>query len=438
MSEPRVDLRVLDAQLRVEGAGVLLPPRLTGSVRLRGAPTVRDALALPGGVLLAVVESGDELVVAPLVTGDRAVRRALEGDGAFTGIAQVVASAAAIGRFEPRVFGHVPAAGAERAIDVDQSNDSMVVGDDLVVKIYARTSPGPQPGLELPAHLAAVGFERTPRPFGALVWFEASDRPVLLATVSRYLPGAEDGWDWYVRDLLGWVDGGTSDAAVLEPADAIGGLVAELHRALASASTVLPEPLAAAGRETVNGWRARAEATLDEALGVAVEATRPRLRELAPRAREAFASFDAVDTTPVIRIHGDLHVGQVLRWAHGYAVSDFDGNPLAPPADRNALDAPARDVASMVRALDHVGRVVQRRRPGREADLEGWILDARARFLSAYREGLGGERHLFDDRLLFPFEVAQECHEHVYAARYLPRWAYVPDLALPAVLEAGP
>ena len=43
----------------------------------------------------------------------------------------------------------------ERAIDVDQSNDSVVVGDGAVVKLYVRTSPGPQPGLDLPAHLAA-------------------------------------------------------------------------------------------------------------------------------------------------------------------------------------------------------------------------------------------------------------------------------------------
>lgn len=436
--EPVVDLDALDEQLRLEGPAILFPPRLARSLRLEGAVAVRDALALPGGALLVVVESGDEVVATAVVPGHGGVRRALEGDGAFAGVARVLEAGVPVGRFEPRVFGSLPAPGAERAIDVDQSNDSMVVGDDLVVKIYARTSPGPQPGLDLPAHLAAVGFDRTPTPYGALVWIDAVDRPVLLATVSGYLPHAEDGWDWYVRDLLRWIDGEADDATVLEPAGAIGGLVAELHRALATPSRVVPHPVATVGRDAAARWRARAEATLDEALEVAVDATRPRLRELATRARDAFASFDTVDATPVMRIHGDLHVGQVLRWAGGYAVSDFDGNPLAPPAVRNAPDAPARDVASMVRAIDHVGRVVQRRRPGRETDVEGWILEARARFLAAYREGLATDGHLFDERLLFPFEVAQECHEHVYAARYVPRWAYVPDLALPVLLEAGP
>lgn len=437
MSELEVDLEALDALVRREGVAALLPPRLAGSVRLEGVPIVRDALVLPGGVLLSVVESGAGFIVSPLVPGPGTVRRALEGDGAFAGVAEVVARARPVGRFEPRVVAPMPAAGAERAIDVDQSNDSMVVGE-LVVKVYVRTSPGPQPGLDLPVHLASVGFDRMPQPYGALVWHDAADRPVLLATASGYLPGAEDGWAWYVRDLLGWIDGEAADAAVLDPATAIGGLVAGLHRALATASPVMPDPVSTAGADVVAGWRERAEATLAEALEIAVEATRPRLRAIAPAVREAFGAFDAVDETAVMRIHGDLHVGQVLRSDVGYAVSDFDGNPLAPPSTRTALDAPARDVASMVRALDHVGRVVQRRRPGSEADIDGWIREARARFLAAYEDGLGDDEALFDPRLLFPFEVAQECHEHVYAARYLPRWAYVPDLALPAILEAGP
>ena len=135
-----------------------------------------------------------------------------------------------------------------------------------------------------------------------------------------------------------------------------------------------------------------------------------------------------------MRIHGDLHVGQVLRGGDGsLSVNDFDGNPLA--SDRMAPDAPARDVASMTCAIDHVGRVVARRHPEYAAPASDWAMRSREAFLDAYRAGLGDRRELFDDRLLVPFEVAQEAHEFVYAARYLPRWLYVPDGAMPAVLE---
>ena len=80
-----------------------------------------------------------------------------------------------------------------------------------------------------------------------------------------------------------------------------------------------------------------------------------------------------------------------------------------------------------------------RRVPVYTADgLDRWIAEARSSFLDAYTRQLAdlGSGDLFDERLLRPFEVAQECHEFVYAARYLPTWRYVPDLALPSLLES--
>ena len=159
-----------------------------------------------------------------------------------------------------------------------------------------------------------------------------------------------------------------------------------------------------------------------------------RLRGLIPTARAAVDALEEIDRTTIMPIHGDLHVGQVLRSSNGgLSVNDFDGDPLS--ADRTALDAPARDVASMTCAIDHVGRVVARRRPEYAAAAAAWAERSRRTFLDAYRGGLGDRRALFDDRLLGPFEVAQEAHEFVYAARYLPRWTYVPDAAMPAVLD---
>jgi maltokinase len=108
---------------------------------------------------------------------------------------------------------------------------------------------------------------------------------------------------------------------------------------------------------------------------------------------------------------------------------------VAPPGERGAFDTPVRDVAAFVRSIDHVGRIASRRRPGREDSVESWIARSRAAFLGAYRgelEAAGADR-LFDERLLRPLEVAQECHEYVYAARFLPRWRYVPDLATRAL-----
>jgi maltokinase len=188
-----------------------------------------------------------------------------------------------------------------------------------------------------------------------------------------------------------------------------------------------------AGPETIAAWRATASAQLTEALRLTGGEEGARLRERAERIAATLEAFDELGTTPTMRIHGDLHVGQVLRWTGGFAVIDLDGNPVSPPAERLAPASPVRDVASMLRAIDHVGRVVQRRRPGAPAaPIERWIELGRAAFLDAYLAELSmrGRASSFDDRLLAGFEAAGECHEFVYAARFLPAWRGVPDLAL--------
>jgi maltokinase len=266
-------------------------------------------------------------------------------------------------------------------------------------------------------------------PLGAIRW----RGDTLVASVAAFVPGARDGWQWCVDDVVEACLRDDWTAADAYPT-ALGGLVARLHRALGSPSPVSPTPVREAGPDTIATWRAEADHRLEEAVAVTSGSAGERLRALEPTARAAIASLAPVERTTVMRIHGDLHVGQVLRGGDGVlSVNDFDGNPLA--SDRMALDAPARDVASMTCAIDHVGRVVARRHPKHTAAASAWALRARDAFLEAYRTALGDRPELFDERLLAPFEVAQEAHEFVYAARYLPRWRYVPDGAMPAALE---
>ena len=400
----------------------LLPPRLARAARLATPVAMVDLLDAGGDAAIAIGHTGDEIVVVP-VAGEPP-RRAVAGDGVAAGALRVIGDGAPRGRFRPVVFGPVPTPGPERAIAVDQSNESTVVNDAAVVKLFPRTAAGPQPGLVIPAHLAAVGFTEIATAFGALLWDD-----VLIATATAYLPGARDGWDWFVEALLSALDG--AGAWPVADAEALGGLVARFHVAMATPSSVFPEPVASAPSDR---WHETALVTLGNALAETDGAEGARLRALEPRISAALGGLALPGETPVIHIHGDLHVGQVLRWDGGPdALSDFDGNPIAPVTERVAPGPAARDVASMARAIDHVGRICQRRRAGRDADVRAWITDARDAFLHAYRALAPIE--LFDERLLLPLEVAQECHEFVYAARYLPRWRYVPDLAMPNLLE---
>jgi maltokinase len=151
----------------------------------------------------------------------------------------------------------------------------------------------------------------------------------------------------------------------------------------------------------------------------------------------------AEDPPAVQRVHGDLHVGQVLRWSGGLAVVDFDGDPLtarlaAEGADPVAQPA-ARDVAHLLVSLDQVGRIVDRRTGfAATAAVDAWSATARERLLEGYLDELAtlGRSDLFDARLLAPFVADQVCRDLVYAANHLPRWAYAVTGGLDLLLES--
>jgi maltokinase len=435
MPSPAVDGARVETWLRAASVHELLPERRRDVTEPSASVQPLDVMPLGVGSALAVARAGDGMViVVPIaVDGKAAPRRAAAGDGAFASILHAMRSGTTWGRFRAEAFGRVPSASDdESAIDVDQSNDSVVVGGAAVVKLFPLTSPGPQPGLDLPVHLASVGFTSLPTPLGALRWTSAEGDDVVLATAATFLPGARDGWAWYLERLVAWLDADVDDAVAFGPAPVLGDIAARMHAALATPSAVLPRPTAVADAATAEGWRRSAIAVAEEAAAVTDGDEGSRLAARIDAIRRELDRLSEAAGAVTTRVHGDFHVGQILEWNGGYAVTDLDGNPVAPPAERGALDTPVRDVAAFVRSIDHVGRIASRRRPGREDAVGSWIARSRDEFLGAYRLGLeaAGAERVFDPKLLRPLEVAQECHEYVYAARFLPRWRYVPDLAI--------
>jgi maltokinase len=407
------------------GPSIWSPIGRPSSPRL-GVETL-DLVPLPTG-WLAIGRAGDELAVAPVVRDGSGARRAVPGDGAFLALAGALA-APVVGLSCRAVDRDLDVRGPERSLAA-HTNELAVVGERAVVKLFARTGRGPQPGAVVPAHLAAVGFTDMPRQIGTVWWHDA-----LVATVTTFIEDATDGWTWFVEGVAAAAAGELPWADVDTYASAIGALMARLHRALATPSDVLPTPVAWAGRDRVAAWRRAAGSTLETAAALTGGEEGQRLRAIEPAARDALAALAEIDRTPVMPIHGDLHVGQILRTPDGaLLVNDFDGNPLLPIRRRSEPQAPARDVAWMLAAIDHVGRVVIRRRPDLTAAVTRWIERGRDAFLGSYREALGDRQELFDERLIGPFSVAQEAHEFLYAINVDPSWRVVPDAALPVAL----
>jgi maltokinase len=317
----------------------------------------------------------------------------------------------------------------ERPITVDQTNVSVVVGGRAVVKWLSPPVPVPHPGLELLAHLREVGFAEMPPLLGELTVDGA-----VVAVVTGFIPGARDGWDWFVDELTGWVDGVVAADAVIASAERIGALAARLHAALATPSSVLPEPV---GTAPVAAEAARGRVLLDAARGVSDRNAAALVRRLDSQLTAAIAELDCLGDVAAQRVHGDLHVGQMLRGDDAKIfVTDFDGNPLVDPASRRALRPVAVDVAALVQSVDHAGRIAQKRRPAAAARLEALIATVVTTVLSACTSGHGrpAQPEVQRDSPLWGLRVVQELHELVYADRHLPDWTYAPVATLTAMI----
>ena len=413
----------------------VLPARRAQDASPPVAPlAVLDELPLPGGCRVLVVRDAAGVLYTVPVAGSGS-DRAGPGDGVAAALVRLLGTGPArTGSFELVRRYAAPATG-EEAVTADQTNESVVVGGAAVVKWTVRPTTDPHPAPHRLAQLTAAGFTGMPRLWGLLLWHDprrAGSEPVVLATVSDYLPGATDGWEWAVADLRAVAAGDVRPPGDTAPAQAIGRLTAELHLGLAGAGTRPATPA------EVADWHARALADVERALDVVTGPEGARLADCASRVRAALAPLADAAGTPVGAGHGDLHVGQVLRAGDRYLVTDFDGNPVLAPAERTAPAPAALDVAGMLQSLDHVARVVLHRTPGVDARrVLDWVPRARAAFLTAYRSGINdaGRGDLLDDRLLGAFRVQQEVREHLYAVAHLPHWRYVPDAALPALLH---
>jgi maltokinase len=398
---------------------------------------------LDGSHAVVVRRSDYGLELEPAVRGDAGWRRAAAGDGTAAALMaaladtvpadtvpadtvpgdQVPAGQARAGDgFRVRVMTPLPQCGrGERAIMVDQTNESVIVAERLVVKWFPRPSAVPHPAPGLLEHLALVGFRRMPTPYAAL-WSSASGGEALIALVTGYLPFAQDGWDWCVEDVLAEWDYGQR---AMFPGQ-LGLLAADLHAALATPSEVFPAPVGVAGPEEIEAWGKQAAEMIDAAVAALPGADGEWLRERAGDLHED-ARRPVIGQTPVLPIHGDLHVGQVLRWRGGLAVTDFEPNP-AVPAD-GAPQPPARDVAQLMTSLAHVAAIADKRTGWqRTGAAHAFAARAGEEFLYAYKSRLAGhgKASILDERLLRGFAVEQEAREIVYAARFLPRWAYAP------------
>lgn len=312
---------------------------------------------------------------------------------------------------------------SSRRLTGEQSNTSIVAelaGDRLaLVKVFRVVQDGENPDVSTLAALTAGGSLRTPALLGWLTgeWPAARGGRAggELALIQDFLVGAEDGWELAVSAAEHAED-------FADRAFDLGRGTAELHRQLAQA---LPTRAADADdvRRALDGMLRRLTVTTTEV---------PEVERLRPGIAAVYEAAAAAPLPVLQRIHGDLHLGQVLHSPdRGWQFIDFEGEPLRPLAERSLPDSTMRDVAGMLRSFDYVAGSLAQRRP--LVDAAAWASRARDAYLEGYASVAGAELEEHH-ALLAAFELDKAVYEIAYEARHRPSWIPIPLQAVERLL----
>jgi maltokinase len=305
----------------------------------------------------------------------------------------------------------------------EQSNTSLVFGESAIFKVFRRVAPGPNPDLEVASALAELGSTHVPEPFG---WIETKmdGATTVLAILSRYLRAASDGWSLAatsVRDLYAAAGTRAAEAGgdFAGEAERLGIATAQVHADLAEAfgtSELEPEAI----RELAEQMFRR--------LDIATAAV-PELARYADVIGDAYSNLaKLIEPVPAQRVHGDYHLGQVMRTRTGWVILDFEGEPASPLAQRRARSSPLRDVAGMLRSFDYAARHQLLTHPDRAslAPVAGdWVRRNCDAFCAGYAEA-GGLDPAGNSVVLRAMLLDKAVYEVIYEARNRPNWLSIP------------
>jgi maltose alpha-D-glucosyltransferase/alpha-amylase len=155
------------------------------------------------------------------------------------------------------------------------------------------------------------------------------------------------------------------------------------------------------------------------------------------------------------RIHGDLHLGQILVVNGDVSIIDFEGEPAKPVEMRRAKAHPLRDVAGVLRSFAYAAAVVKRRSLASHAHLandqvnaflDSFVIRSTESFTAGYRDAIASTDGYRSEiassdaqapvalapELLDLFLIEKAAYEVVYESANRPTWIDVPLYGLAA------
>ena len=365
-------------------------------------------------------------------------------------------------------------AGVEgRVVGGEQSNTSMLIGNRAVTKLYRRIEPGIHPEIEMGRFLTEAHYGNSPSLLGALELERSDVPPTALAVAHRFVANQGEAWGFTLTYLRRVID----ELIVLSDdefearkdvykeyralADALGRRVGEMHAALASRPDLpdfAPEAITEedlrrfAERATDDGLKAIAK--LRAQLGSFPSDVAPLASALIDHEKDIPDILSLANCKPAragqkIRVHGDLHLGQVLVAQNDIYIVDFEGEPNRPIAERRYKTTPLADLSALLRSFDYAAwTTILQMTPGHEPRRDrlerlalSWRDEMNVRVVQAYRSvaalspiAASGD---IGERMMRVLTAARVFYEIEYEIANRPSWAIIPltgarDLLFPA------
>ncbi|WP_089409345.1 maltose alpha-D-glucosyltransferase [Granulicella rosea] len=369
-----------------------------------------------------------------------------------------------------------------RTGSAEQSNTSILYGGKLIMKLFRRLQPGENPDTEIGRFLTDVAHYPHIAPFlGELDMIGPDGQPTTIAMLQGLVANEGDGWAWFLEQLAQFYTSvasvaGPSDtgcapsflndasipsdatayaAASIEAAALLGRRTGEMHLALATETT---DPAFAAEHFSgddldIDARRIDVQITstleaLKRGLAQLKDLTADAAALLLSRRIELYARAHAITGTASgaaesgmrTRIHGDYHLGQVLRTPdQDYVILDFEGEPARTLEERRRKQSPLKDVAGMLRSFSYAAYsgldAFAKTRPAESRSLEPWAKlwqnTVSTAFLRAWSETVSAKRGLIPSApraqaLLNAYLLEKALYELLYELNNRPDWVRIP------------
>ncbi|MFP4630033.1 MAG: maltose alpha-D-glucosyltransferase [Desulfohalobiaceae bacterium] len=375
-----------------------------------------------------------------------------------------------------------------KVLRAEQSNTSVIYGQNYFLKLYRKLEEGLNPDTELTIQLTEKShFAYAPGFAGQLEYRLQGLQPMSVGLLLSYMPNQGDAWSFVLDHLdqfLDQIQVTKEDAAKIRlPANFyqvhpdtvpqellqhmggyfpqmishLGEITASMHLNLGRSQDpdFAPESFSRLYQrslyQSLRSLTRRTLYSLSQARDRLPQELQQEANGLLQKEQLMLQTFYRISKQNIssqkIRVHGDYHLGQILYTGSSFCIVDFEGEPARSLGERRLKRSCLKDVAGMIRSFHYAAHsALAKQLNVRPSDqellstwIEPWYLYVSGIFLHSYLLAMHGSGLLPEDKqeltlLLDIFLLEKAVYELGYELNNRPDWLGIPLAGIKSVL----